>query len=107
MQIQQPALTQPNKEETLPELLEKSWAPEGSFLSMILLAITMGTSLVLAVMAADPGQLLIFYKQARKTIPKLSVGTRSYFPLVELLTFLDLPYSESASAGFVQITVGK
>ena len=56
---------------------------------------------------ADTGRFLVFHKQARKAFPKLSVGLQTYLPVIDLLHFLELPYSESASAGFVQITMGK
>jgi hypothetical protein len=32
---------------------------------------------------------------------------QTYLPVIDLLEFLDLPYSESASVGFVQITNGR
>jgi N-acetylmuramoyl-L-alanine amidase len=57
--------------------------------------------------AADTGQLLVFHKQSRKAIPKVSIGSQSYLPVVDLLQFLELPYSESVSVGFVQITTDK
>jgi len=56
---------------------------------------------------ADSGQFLVFHKQDRRSIPKVSIGLQTYLPVIPLLEFLDLPYSESASAGFVQITSGR
>ena len=60
-----------------------------------------------AAVLADSGQFLVFHKQERKAIPKVSVGLQTYLPVIDLLQFLDLAYSESASAGFVQITNGR
>ena len=60
-----------------------------------------------AAIPADSGQFLVFHKQDRKAIPKVSIGLQTYLPVIDLLHFLDLPYSESVSAGFVQITSGK
>jgi N-acetylmuramoyl-L-alanine amidase len=49
----------------------------------------------------------IFYlQQGRRVLPRVSVHFQSYLPLIDLLVLMDLPYSESASAGFVQVTVG-
>jgi N-acetylmuramoyl-L-alanine amidase len=56
---------------------------------------------------ADSGQFVIFHKLARKSVPKTSVGAQTYLPIIELLQFLDLSYSESVSTGVVQITAGK
>ena len=60
-----------------------------------------------AAVLADSGQFLVFYKQDRKALPKVSVGLHTYLPIIDLLQFLDVAYSESASVGFVQITRGK
>ena len=68
---------------------------------------TLCIALLSAAVPADSGQFLVFHKQARKAIPKLSIGLQTYLPVIDLLHFLDLPYSESASAGFVQITNGR
>jgi len=64
-------------------------------------------ALLSAGVPADTGRFLIFHKQARKAIPKLSIGLQTYLPVIDLLHVLELPYSESVSAGFVQITKGK
>lgn len=49
----------------------------------------------------------IFYlQQGRRVLPRVSVHFQSYLPLIDLLELMDLPYSESASAGFVRVTVG-
>jgi N-acetylmuramoyl-L-alanine amidase len=56
---------------------------------------------------ADSGQFLVFHKQQRKAISKVSIGPQIYLPVIDLLVFLELPYSESVSAGFLQITSGR
>ncbi|MSO21854.1 MAG: M24 family metallopeptidase [Acidobacteria bacterium] len=71
------------------------------------LGFTLCMALLPAGVSADAGRFLVFHKQARKAIPKLSIGLQTYLPVVDLLHVLELPYSESASAGFVQITMGK
>jgi N-acetylmuramoyl-L-alanine amidase len=77
----------------------------------LLLIKTLGFTLCLALLPAgapaDAGRFLVFYKQARKAIPKLSIGSQTYLPVIDLLHLLELPYSESVSVGFVQITKGK
>ncbi len=70
-------------------------------------AFTLCIVLLSAAIPADSGQFLVFHNQDRKAIPKVSVGLQTYLPVIELLHFLELPYSESASVGFVQITSGK
>ena len=69
--------------------------------------ITFCLTLLQAGILADSNQLLLFYRQSRKSVPKVSIGQQTYIPVIDLLNFLDLPYSESVSAGFVQITAGK
>gem|GEM_PF-3498573 len=71
------------------------------------LGFTLCLALWLAAVPADSGQFLIFHKQDRKALPKVSIGPQTYLPVIDLLQFLDLPYSESASVGFVQITSGR
>ena len=71
------------------------------------LGFTLCTALWPAAVLADSGQFLVFHKQDRKAISKVSIGPQTYLPVIDLLQFLDLPYSESASVGFVQITNGK
>jgi len=56
---------------------------------------------------AGTNQFLVFHRQASRSLPKLLLGQQTYLPVVDLLNFLDLPYSESSSAGFIQITVSK
>jgi N-acetylmuramoyl-L-alanine amidase len=81
---------------------------EDPFLLLInVLGFTLCMALLPAGVSADTGQFLVFHTQVRKAIPKLSIGLQTYLPVVDLLNLLDLPYSESASAGFVQITMGK
>jgi N-acetylmuramoyl-L-alanine amidase len=77
--------------------------------SFLLLIKVLGFALCMALRPAlaDSGQFLVFHKQVRKAIPKVSVGPQTYLPVIDLLHFLDLPYSESISAGFVQITSGR
>ena len=79
--------------------------------SFLLLIKVLGFTLCMAIwpaaVPADSGQFLVFYKQDRKAIPKISVGLQTFLPVIDLLEFLELPYSESASVGFVQITSGK
>jgi N-acetylmuramoyl-L-alanine amidase len=70
-------------------------------------AFTLFIALLSTAIPGDSGQFLVFHKQDRKAIPKISVGLQTYLPLIDLLHFLELPYSESASVGFVQITRGK
>jgi N-acetylmuramoyl-L-alanine amidase len=60
-----------------------------------------GTS---AILTAD---FIIYQKQAKKVLPKVSIENQIYLPLIEFLQMLDLPYSESVSAGSVNISVGK
>ena len=38
--------------------------------------------------------------------PRILVHVQAYLPLIDLLEWLDLPYSESASAGYVRVSVG-
>jgi len=105
MRIQQFGLVRPSCKKRPPQPLLRSRTLQGSFLSLIL-ALSLCAALVLERVSADPNQLLIFYKQSRKAIPKVLLGSRTYISIIELLVFLDLPYSESASAGFVRITAG-
>ncbi len=54
-------------------------------------------------LAAD----FVFYlKQGKRVVPRVTVEQQSFLPLVELAQILDLPYSESASAGYFQLNVG-
>ncbi len=39
-------------------------------------------------------------------LPRILVHLQPYLPLIDLLEWMDLPYSESASAGLVQISIG-
>ena len=55
---------------------------------------------------SSPGYYIFYSQQGRKVLPRILVGLQPYLPLIELLEWMDLPYSESASAGFVRITVG-
>lgn len=49
----------------------------------------------------------VFYlKQGKRIVPRVTLDQQSYLPLVELAQILDLPYSESASAGYFQINAG-
>jgi N-acetylmuramoyl-L-alanine amidase len=57
-----------------------------------------------ATFAAD---FIIYQRQAKKVLPKVNMGNQIYLPLIEFLQMLDLPYSESISAGYVSISVGK
>ena len=57
-----------------------------------------------ATWAAD---FVIYQKQAKKILPKVGIENQIYLPLIEFLQMLDLPYSESISAGYVNISVGK
>src|SRR5262249_36954104 len=87
--------------------LLRSWTLQGSFLSLIkVLVLSLCTALLLENISADTNQLLIFYKQSRKAIPKVMVGSRTCISVIELLIFLDLHYSEYDSAGCVLITSG-
>jgi N-acetylmuramoyl-L-alanine amidase len=53
------------------------------------------------------GADFVFYlRQGKRLIPKIFLDRQAYLPLVDLVQALDLPYSESASAGFFQITAG-
>ena len=88
--------------------LHQSFSTRDSFLLLIkVLGFTLCIAIWPAAVPADSGQFLVFYKQDRKAIPKISVGLQTFLPVIDLLQFLELPYSESASVGFVQITSGK
>jgi N-acetylmuramoyl-L-alanine amidase len=50
---------------------------------------------------------VVYDKQVKKFLPKISIENRSYLPLIDFLQILDLPYSESASSGFITIGAGK
>jgi N-acetylmuramoyl-L-alanine amidase len=52
-------------------------------------------------------EFLIFQKQGRRSLPKVIVDQTSYLPIIDFLNIVDLPYSESVSAGYVQISVGR
>ena len=52
------------------------------------------------------GEYVFYSQQGRKVLPRILVHLQPYLPLIELLEWIDLPYSESASAGIVQISVG-
>ncbi len=49
---------------------------------------------------------VIYNEQGKKFLPKIAVENRSYLPLIDFLQILDLPYSESASSGFIRIGAG-
>ncbi|MEW5978811.1 MAG: N-acetylmuramoyl-L-alanine amidase [Acidobacteriota bacterium] len=51
--------------------------------------------------SARPDSFLIHLKDGRKVLPKVILQGRSYLPLTEFLELLDLPYAESASAGYL------
>ena len=59
------------------------------------------------VLAAASTDFVVYDKQAKRLLPKVRVENHDYLPLVEFLQILDLPYSESASSGFITIGVGK
>jgi N-acetylmuramoyl-L-alanine amidase len=50
---------------------------------------------------------VVYSKQAKKLLAKIRIENRDCLPLIDLLQVLDLPYSESASSGFISIEVGK
>lgn len=50
---------------------------------------------------------VIYDKQVKRLLPKIKLENREYLPLIDLLQTLDLPYSESASSGFISIEAGK
>lgn len=52
-------------------------------------------------------EFLIFQKQERKVLPKVIINQREYLPVIDFLYILDLPYSESVSAGYFQMTLGR
>jgi N-acetylmuramoyl-L-alanine amidase len=52
-------------------------------------------------------EFLIFQKQGRRSLPKVIVDQTPYLPIIDFLNIVDLPYSESVSAGYVQISVGR
>jgi N-acetylmuramoyl-L-alanine amidase len=52
-------------------------------------------------------EFLVFDTQGRKSLQKVVIGDATYLPIIDFLTILDLPYSESISAGYFQISVGK
>lgn len=52
------------------------------------------------------GDYVFYSQQGRKVLPRTLVHLQPYLPLIELLEWMDLPYSESASAGIVQISIG-
>jgi N-acetylmuramoyl-L-alanine amidase len=56
---------------------------------------------------SNASEFLVLQKQGRKTLPKVLVDQTAYLPIVEFLQLLDLPYSESVSAGYFQISAGK
>jgi N-acetylmuramoyl-L-alanine amidase len=55
----------------------------------------------------SPSDFVFFQQQGKKIVPAVTLYFQTYLPLMELLQLLDLPYTESASAGYVQIVVGK
>lgn len=56
---------------------------------------------------ASPDELLIFHQQRRIRLPLVSIDGQSYVPILDVLRLLDLAYSESGSAGYLRIFVGK
>jgi N-acetylmuramoyl-L-alanine amidase len=56
---------------------------------------------------AETTDFVVYDKQVKRLLPKVKIENHDYMPLVDLLQILDLPYSESASLGFISIGVGK
>src|SRR5262245_66607971 len=107
MRILQFGLVKPGCKKQPSQPLLRSRTLQDSFRSLVkVLVLSLCTALLLERVSADTNQMLVFYKQSRKAIPKVVLGSRIYVSVIELLIFLDLPYSESASAGFVRITAG-
>ena len=50
--------------------------------------------------------LLVFHDQKRYFLPLIKMGRQAYFPIIQLLQILDLPYSESISSGRLRIFPG-
>lgn len=61
---------------------------------------------LLAVFPSNASDFLVFQKQGRRSLPKVVVDQTAYLPIIDFLHILDLPYSESVSAGYLQISVG-
>lgn len=108
MKNQQPTLFQQGGEVRLPPPPAKFSTRNDPFrlvtktLGLILCIVTLPE-----ILPAGAGEFLVFQRQGRKAIPRIMIGQQAYLPVTDLLHVLDLPYSESASAGFVQIVAGK
>ena len=63
--------------------------------------------IVLTLTSGLANNLLVFHDQKRYFLPLIEMGRQSYFPIVQLLQILDLPYSESVSSGYLRIFPGK
>lgn len=96
-----------NPEIRLQQLLPKLSIRDSFLLLIKLLCFVLAMAVFPAEFLTDTERLLFFHNQARKAVPKVAMGSQTYLSMIDLLHFLELPYSESVSAGFVQITVGK
>jgi N-acetylmuramoyl-L-alanine amidase len=59
------------------------------------------------VLGAASTDFVVYDKQTKRLLPKVRIENHDYLTLVDFLQILDLPYSESASSGFITIGVGK
>jgi N-acetylmuramoyl-L-alanine amidase len=64
-------------------------------------------ALLLPELRSRADEFLIFQAQGRRSLPKIIIDQTAYLPIVDFLQILDLPYSESVSVGYVQISVGR